>query len=616
MSERAPILPPPAAPGTFLQRSDFRLALFGATGVAAVYVGFLAVPWQAAEMFVTKAGYYVIAGSFVLFLHALARLARMPRAAAVPLTRRERWLTAALIGALTLMGVMAEPYHSKILNDEFVLQSTAFNLHYFRDNATMVRGYEIQGVFVSIGNYLDKRPNFYPFLVSLLHDLTGYRIANAFIVNSLLLPIAYALSFAFGRWLGGWRGGLLAVLLLGSLPLLGQNATGSGMELLNVVMILTALLLGAGCLRQPDEARVAAFVLTVVLLAQSRYESALYVAAAALVVGLGWVRAQRIVLPWQAILAPLLLVPSALQNKVLSNQPVLWELYEKTSRFSFDYLGGNLRGAWQFFLNRDAERANSLLLSIAGALALLGCLVLLMRRLRRAIHAAPAPLALACFGLVIVANTVLVLFYYWSNFNDPMASRFSLPLHLLLTFAVVIVATRCDARVPVTTGLLLAAGLWALPVAAGKFGHHYYSHLGIDEIEWQRRFLAARGGGPRIILSNRTSIPWLLQETPAILIDRARLVADRIEYQMRMPSFQEILVFQTLRPTTIDGDHQLPPEERLPSYFKLEPIAMKRFGTKLSRISRLVAVELPPDWAAPRKPDAAASGATRPASSE
>ena len=39
---------------------------------------------------------------------------------------------------------------------------------------------------------------------------------------------------------------MLGVLLLGSLPLLGQNATGSGMELLNFVMIMAALVLGTG----------------------------------------------------------------------------------------------------------------------------------------------------------------------------------------------------------------------------------------------------------------------------------------------------------------------------------------------------------------------------------
>ena len=37
------------------------------------------------------------------------------------------------IGAFSLLAINSEPFRSKILNDEFVLQSTAFNLHFFRD---------------------------------------------------------------------------------------------------------------------------------------------------------------------------------------------------------------------------------------------------------------------------------------------------------------------------------------------------------------------------------------------------------------------------------------------------------------------------------------------------
>ena len=47
-------------------------------------------------------------------------------------------------------------------------------------------------------------------------------------------------------------------------------------------------------------------------------------------------------------------------------------------------------------------------------------------------------LALGCFAVVILANTGLVMFYYWSSFDDPMASRFSLPWLLLMIFAFIV----------------------------------------------------------------------------------------------------------------------------------------------------------------------------------
>jgi hypothetical protein len=576
------------------RRTDVRLACFGAAALLAVYIGFIAVPVQTAEELVKRGGYYVIAGTVALFLQALWRL----RAAAPLFSERlSGGQKAAVVGSIAVFSLLAfnaEPYQSKILYDEFVLQSTAFNMHYFRDVAMMVRGYDINGVFVSTDNYLDKRPYLYPFLVSLVHDVTGYRMANAYVLNTILLPLALALAFTFGRMLSGWRGGLLAVLLLGTLPLLGQNATGSGMELTNTVMILASLVLGAAWLFDPGERRLAAFLVAVVLLAQSRYESALYVLAAVFVVAAGWWRRREISVPWIAVLVPLLLLPVALQNKFVSNTPVMWELKEtRPSRFDLGYVADNVEGAISYLFSRSAERSNSLLLSILGLLGLAWLLVLLGRYWRRASVASPARIALACFGAAVLANTFLVLCYYWARFDDPMASRFSLPLHLLLTFAVVLLAADLDRWLPATRGLWLAVGSFSLVTATAKFSYHYYSHMGVEEIEWQRRYVSRLPPGDRLIVTGGSSVPWLLEKKPAILIGRAQLVADRLQYQLDVRGFHEILVIQSLRPSTIDGDHQVIPDDKLPPGFKLEMLAEKRFGTRFSRISRLLAVDLP-----------------------
>lgn len=579
-----------------LARADVRLVLCGLSGVGAVYLGFLGLSVTTAEAIVKRGGYYVMFVTFALFGWALWRWWRRREPATNPLTWRQRWLVGGTIAGLSLLAINAEPYRSKILNDEFVLQSTAFNMHFFREVATMVRGYEVQGVFISTDNYLDKRPYFYPFVVSLAHDLTGYRPLNAYVVNSLLMPLALWLAFIVGRQLAGWRGGLLATLLLGGLPLLGQNATGSGMELLNVAMILATLAIAGAYLARPAEETLGALALAAVLLAQSRYESALYAAPVAVVALLGWWRSQRVVLPWLAIVAPLLLIPCALQNKVLSNSPLLWELKEETTtRFSLSYLPGNAVSAAKFLFNTSPELANSLLLSVLGALAL-GWLLWRMGRRRRDARRpwGAAQWALACFAGAMVGNTVLVFCYYWSSFEDRMASRFSLPLNLLLVFLAVLLVAGIERRGRALSWLCGAAACFVLGVTTTRYAFHYYSHLGIDEIEWERRFVRSRPAGERLIITNKSSLPWLLEERPAIMIDRAKLVADRLHYQLQRPTFREILVIQSLRPASVNGDHQLVPEERLPESFKLQSIAEKRFGTKIDRVSRLVAIDPAP----------------------
>jgi len=83
----------------------------------------------------------------------------------------------------------------------------------------------------------------------------------------------------------------------------------------------------------------------------------------------------------------------------------------------------------------------------------------------------------------------------------------------------------------------------------------------------------------------------LLEKIPSIQIQRARHIQERLQTQLRERNFDEILVTQELRPTSASGAHQVIPEDALPRNFRTEVVAEKRFGTKLVRISRLMAIE-------------------------
>lgn len=590
-----------------LARPGWRLAAFGLAGLAALYLGFVHFPVSTALSLLRYGGYYVILLTFILWLAAVGRLVR---SSAQPAPRpREQWAAAGLMLLLAVLAVTHETFRSKILYDEYVLQSTAYNLHYFRDNAAMVRGYEIQGVFLPTDSYVDKRPIFFPFLLSLVHDLSGYRLGNVFGLNTGLFLVALGLVGWVGWKLNGWRGGLLAIGLLGSLPLFAQNATGSGMELLNLCMLLAVILHAAAWLARPEERTLSGLVLGVVLLVQSRYESALYVLPAALIIVLGWWRARRLIITGTVLAAPLLLLPVALQQKVISNSPLMWELRDnQTSRFSVEYLAGNLKGAYQFFTATGVTQANSPLLGLLGGAALLVVGWRLWRHRARLLETGPLPVSLLAFGAGILAVTGLIMFYYWAELNDPMAARFALPLHLLLVLLVVAAAAWGDRRWPVSVVALGAVALFILGGSSPRQAYHYYSHMGNDEIAWEQRVVAARPPITRLIVTNKSTLPWLIDRTPAILLERARGVADRLADQLHLPDLGEILVTQGARPTSLEGHYQIPPDEVLPPWFRLEPVAEKRFGTKLARISRLVAIDLPSDYQ-PSSPPAVTSEA-------
>ncbi len=373
------------------------------------------------------------------------------------------------------------------------------------------------------------------------------------------------------------------------------------MELLNFCMVVVAIILSAAWLRRPDEPRLSAFVLGVVLLAQSRYESALYVlpAAAAPFCGAGAGRG-RIVLSWGATyLSPLLLVPVALPAESDLEHPGHVGAPRRPDPRGSAWITwpGNLHGAWRFFFWPESlALANSRALAVAGALALfvVGGLIFFRRRAWR--EWAPLSVSLLLFGGGIVAITVLMMFYYWASLDDPMASRFALPLYLLLVFSIVVAAGWADRKIPASNVGLVAIGVFILAVSAPKQSYHFYSHMGNDELAWEQRVVEARPPGTRLILCNKSTLPWMIATTPAILIERARAVADRLAEHLHLPDFKEILVTQSMRPTSADGQYELVPEEALPDWIHLELIAERRFGTKLARVSRVVSIDLPADF--------------------
>lgn len=575
-----------------------RLALFGLAAVASVHLGFVAPDVEQARDLVQRYGYYTVAGTFVWFLLALLPL-RGGIARALGATTRREWLVVgALAGACVLVACLTVPYTYKVLYDEFVLQSTALHLHQAREVGATVRAYEVEGAFRSIGTYLDKRPAFFAFLVSLLHDVTGYREANAFLLNTALAPLVLGLAYLLGRRLAGHAAGVVTLLGLGAFSLFAHNATGAGMELINLAMLLGVMLLAIHYLAAPGPERLAPLVLAAVLLAQSRYESALYVAPVALVVLEGWRRVGRPILPWAAVAAPLLLVPYALHQTYLSGSPQLWELREgEATRFGFLYLESNLRHAAKFLFNFSGTTPNSWWLAVAGLPALGWATWRLARAARRWSAAEPAVVAVAVFGAAIVANLALLMCYYWGQLDDPIVSRLSLPFCALLALALGWAAVRPPAPWRQRAVAVAVVGPLLAYLSSGLRANatHFDLNLLMKEIAWEAEVVAALPPAPRLVLSNKSALAWIVRETPSIPLARARWRAPAVRFHLEHHTFEEVLVTQQLVPAGDDGVFQVSPRDRLPDHYVLEPVAERRFDTHRARISRVREIRLDPD---------------------
>ena len=582
-----------------------RILLLALSGVLALWAGYFAIPTIPAGHMIINGGYYYILGVFSLFAFYALRFAR---------SRREVWTgwirgpgaAGIAIGCGLLFAVWSDPFKHKILFDEFVIQGTSYEMHATKQVSTILRAYNIGGTWQTIDTFLDKRPYFFPFLVSLVHDLTGYRIANMFAVNVACAAALLGLLYWFSRELAGRGPAMLAVGLMATMPLFGQNATGAGMDLHNLTMIALVACLGVLYLRAPSDERLTLLVLGAVLLTQSRYESIIFIVPVAFLVAAGWSRAGRVILPWPVIIAPLLLVPYAWHSRVLAATPLFWQLQEgRTSAFSVSNMASNLRGDISYLFNTGPALANSWYLSAAGLAGLVWFLCRALRWLARRPRPAlpPAVVVGVAFGAGVAAHFVVLLFYWWAKFDDLLASRFSLPLCLCFcALAAALVRSLEERRVPALRIAALGLGVWVLTGAVPAIALRLYTeqNLARQEIEWEHSLISQRPG-PVLLISNKSTIPFVLWRIETILSAVGAQRGEQIRYHMGQETFREVLVTQAIRPTSAEGDMGVDPDDMMPASYHLEMIAEKRFGARLDRLSRIVSIDPAPEGA--KQPD-------------
>jgi hypothetical protein len=605
--EEAPS-PPSAAtsrfawePGTRWQMTLAVLAV-GLVGSAR----FILLNDQETKWLVAKLGYWLIAATVVLYGFFLWKRFRMINWSKEYWKTHRAGLACVVIGALFLQ--VHEPRGYKLLFDEFAIAGVARNMHFDREATVPSSAHYFNGRLFVADGIVDKRPFFFAFLLSLTHDLTGYRETNAFYLNAGLATILLLLIYGLGFRLGGIRIGCLGVLLFVGLPLLAQNATGSGVELLNLVMICALLLVAADYLQSPGRNGLDLLVMTVVLLSQARYESILYTLIVPVVVLYKWWRTGRIGLTLFSAVSPLFLLPPLLVNKVFLDQPAFFQTKPGEVVFAWAHLPDNLAHAVYYLFTPGLNSTNSLLLSTAGVVALVFLGLLLGRNFVRGKNARCDDMVLTLILVVVLANTIIAQCYYWGHWDDPLATRFSLPLQLMMTVAVLRVTREFLVQRLLPWQALFVAGAWIVLVAAPIDARRYVDmgNVTCREYAWFHDYLAKKS--PAETLSVMSSpIGPILQNYPAISFDHAKMSKWQIKACLEGEFYHEILVMQRFKIDEKTGKLFESGSSQLGDEFVLQTLAETHFRPNIiSRISRLVDVkgELkpPPDFEKEKPP--------------
>ena len=566
-----------------------RVWLFLAASVAAVGIAFAPIPAPAALTFVKHYGFWFVLAAFILFVRALWRTFREQ----IVQFRQWRidWASVAIVIAGSTVLLVHEACEFKIVMDELMLLGTSMSMHLEKTVLTPTRGNDIQGVFVLMDGLLDKRPLFFPFLLSLLHDLSGYRPANAFILNAGLTFLFQTLVYAAGRRLGGRHAGWLGVLLFAGLPLLGQNATGGGFELLNLVMILGTLLLGARWIERRDGPSLEAFCFSALLLMQVRYESVIYLLPVTLLVLYGWYSARRPLVTWPMVVAPLLVVHYPMHHRIFDVRASAWELASRPGYdvpFALKYVPDNIGHALAFFFAKASDHPNSLVLSALGFIAVPFFALLVIKKVRSLRGESAMSAATIIFAFGFVAQFALLMCYFWGQFDEVVIRRLSLPTHLGMGLAILAVAARFVHPAVMRALLVVAAvGLVARSVPAMAAHAYNQQYLPGRETAWRRQFIGDQPRNDYLMIDNDT-ILWVAHKVSATMTEQ---VANRLEvlaFHMRNRTYSDVYVFQRFNIDEHTGAMTVRKFDALPPNFILETVREERLQfLTLTRISRV-----------------------------
>jgi len=242
--------------------------LFGLSSTSSILVGFFLFDSTGASDNFAKLAYWNILACFGGFVFLV--LKAYHKDLTTWISERKNGIVVGIAILASVFLYTREGGGFNITFDEHTISNVAKSLHY--DRLAIWRESAILGIDET--SIVDKRPILFQFLLASVHDIFGYAIQNAFFLNGFLTVILLVLIQTCTSKLYNYQAGWYAMLLSCCAPILSQNASGGGLETLNLVGILTCFLLALKYAEKPHStSRLSALLVAVALFSHARYES-------------------------------------------------------------------------------------------------------------------------------------------------------------------------------------------------------------------------------------------------------------------------------------------------------------------------------------------------------
>lgn len=528
-----------------------------------------------------KLGYWLMLALATVWAWQMWRFFR-ERGVRWPELARRQWVPLAMAGAMTAVAVTSVRPEFRVLSDETNLLGVSQSMVYHKTTYNSTQQKRYFETMNPISFELEKRPLVFPFFVHLVHLVRGYSPENPFVLNAgVLFALLAVLGVAANR-LGGAACAAGAVALVGSYPLVVACARSGGFDLLATFFAVVSLGLAYLHMLRPSGRSMALLTATVLVFAQVRYESLVYVA----VIGAGllvfrhvrwsYLREQL----WLYALAPLLLAPLVAQ-RVLMPRP--YENEADVAAFSLRSLGGFLGRFFSAQVNFEFFQPHVPVLYWL-ALPALALLAGWWLRRRAAVGAQPhLQWVLIVVGALAVSHVVLFS-YYFGDFTHPASARFFLNLSIVVALAPVALHLLRPAWLTAPRFVALAALIAVVhhPVTLQDRFTASQTLWRESRIEWQ--FLAQRADPNVLVIAARPG-QFTVMNYGAVDFGHARNNTAALLNELRRNLYSDIIVFQRI---SYESGAPVGPDTLGPG-FALQPLKeLQSSAGSYIRISRVV----------------------------
>ncbi len=565
--------------------------LFGLSSILSIYIGFFLFDSTGASDYFAKLAYWNILACFGGFVFLVLKAYQKDLISWV--SKKKNWMVIGLAILASIFLYTREGGGFNITFDEHTISNVAKSLHY--DRLAIWRESSIMGIDET--SIVDKRPILFQFLLASVHDIFGYAIHNAFYLNGFLTVILLVLIQVCTSKLYNHQAGWYAMLLSCCAPILSQNASGGGLETLNLVGILTCFLFALKYAEKPHSpTRFSVLLVAVALFSHARYESPFLVVPVVIVVAFSWIRIKEIQITWPAVLVPISFIPIAWQHTFsAANERYKQYKYDSDGFFSFSYIDENLGHATNFLFSSGDFSTNSPWLSIIGLLSLIILLTLSITRYKEwpsARHRLPVA-QIFCFA--ILAELILVLGFTYGQLDDPVVARLGLPFILLMLIcsglAFGMIHTLRPKLKMATHALVVICFLYALPL----FSKHLYSDNNkiLRRLDWMMNWHDQLPDGNYLYISSYAQ-EFELNDIDNIGFQRAVSQPGLLKFHKELGTWNEIFVIQTIGIQPIEDritETPLPGHDPGP-WFELETVTEVSTTplhiTRLSKVTNIV----------------------------